>query len=78
MLVAVVGATLITALFDLDVKTVGVLPGGLPRPTLPWTDWSDVGPLLIAAAGITMVSLTDTIATSSSSWPAGTRRCPTW
>jgi high affinity sulfate transporter 1 len=66
VLVAVIGATVVTALFDLDVRTVGVLPEGLPRPSLPWTEWSDVGPLLIAAAGITLVSLTDTIATSTS------------
>ncbi len=32
---------------------------------MPWTKLSDVGPLLIAAIGITLVSLTDTIATSS-------------
>lgn len=66
VLVAVVGATVVTAVFDLDIATVGALPQGLPRPELPWTSWSDVGPLLAAAAGITLVSLTDTIATSSS------------
>jgi high affinity sulfate transporter 1 len=65
VLVAVVGATAATAWFGLEVLTVGVLPEGLPRPDLPWTDWGDVGPLLIAAAGITLVSLTDTIATST-------------
>ncbi len=64
VLVAVLGATAATSWFDLDVQTVGVLPEGLPRPALPWTEWSDVGPLLIATAGITLVSLTDTIATS--------------
>ena len=66
VLVAVVGATLVTSVFDLAVSTVGALPEGLPRPSLPWTDLDDVLPLLIAAAGITLVSLTDTIATSSS------------
>ncbi len=66
VLVAVVGATVATALFDFDLKTVGVLPEGLPTPSLPWTDWSDVGAMLIAAIGITLVSLTDTIATSTS------------
>ena len=66
VLVAVVGATVVTALFELDIPTVGALPEGLPRPTLPWTDVSDLGPLLVAALGITLVSLTDTIATSSS------------
>jgi high affinity sulfate transporter 1 len=66
VLVAVVSATVVTALFDLDVRTVGALPEGLPRPSFPWTELGDLGPLLIAAAGITLVSLTDTIATSSS------------
>ena len=66
VLVAVVGATLVTAVFSLDVATVGALPKGLPRPALPWTSLSDVGPMLVAAIGITLVSLTDTIATSTS------------
>jgi high affinity sulfate transporter 1 len=69
ILVAIVGTTLVSAAFDLSargVKTVGSLPQGLPTPDLPWTQLSDVGPLLIAAVGITIVSLTDTIATSTS------------
>ncbi len=67
VLVAVVGATGVAALFGLsdDIATVGSLPKGFPEPSLPWTQLSDVGPLLIAAVGITLVSLTDTIATSS-------------
>ncbi len=39
---------------------------GVPTPTLPWTSASDVVPLLVAAVGITLVSLTDTIATATS------------
>lgn len=66
VLVAVVGATVVTAAFGLDVSTVGTLPEGLPRPTLPWTGAGDLGPLLAAAAGIVLVSLTDTIALSTS------------
>jgi high affinity sulfate transporter 1 len=66
VLLVVVGATVITSVFDLDVKTVGALPQGFPRPSLPWTGWEDVLPMLIAAAGVTLVSLTDTIATSAS------------
>ena len=66
VLVAVIGATVVTAMLDLDVQTVGALPEGLPRPSVPWSDAADLGTLLIAAAGITLVSLTDTIATSSS------------
>ena len=66
VLVAVVGATVATAVFDFDVATVGTLPEGLPTPELPWTGISDVVPLLVAAVGITLVSLTDTIALSTS------------
>ena len=69
VLVAVIGATVASAVFGLAAKgvdTVGVLPQGIPRPSLPWTSFSDVGPLLLGAVGITLVSLTDTIATASS------------
>jgi high affinity sulfate transporter 1 len=69
VLVAVVGATVVSAVLDLaahGVKTVGTLPQGMPLPALPWTKLSDVGALLVGAVGITMVSLTDTIATSAS------------
>jgi high affinity sulfate transporter 1 len=65
VLIAVVGATVATAIFDLDVETVGTLPEGLPSPSVPWTRLGDVWPLLLAAVGITLVSLTDTIAAST-------------
>ncbi|HEU4355067.1 MAG TPA: SulP family inorganic anion transporter, partial [Actinomycetota bacterium] len=69
VLVAVVGATIVTALLGLaeeGVATVGALPRGLPTPSVPWTSFSDAGPLLAAAIGIVLVSLTDTIALSTS------------
>ena len=69
VLVAVVGVTVVSAVLDLaahGVQTVGTLPRGVPVPALPWTKWSDIGPLLVGAVGITMVSLTDTIATATS------------
>jgi high affinity sulfate transporter 1 len=69
VLVAVAGATILSAVLDLaseGVSTVGSLPSGLPHPSLPWSSLSDVGPLLLAAIGIVLVSLTDTIATASS------------
>jgi high affinity sulfate transporter 1 len=69
VLVAVVGATVVSAALDLSadgVATVGSLPQGFPTPSLPWTSIQDLGALAIAAVGITLVSLTDTIATSSS------------
>ncbi len=68
VLVAVAGATVVSAVFDLaanGVATVGTLPQGFPTPSLPWTSLDDVGPLLLAAIGIVLVSLTDTIATAS-------------
>jgi high affinity sulfate transporter 1 len=69
VLVAVVAATAASAAFGLSehgVATVGSLPSGIPSPSLPWTSLHDVGPLLLAAVGITLVSLTDTMATASS------------
>ncbi len=69
VLVGIVVATVLSAIFDLHahgVSTVGTLPKGVPRPSLPWTKVADVGPLMVAALGITLVSLADTIATSSS------------
>jgi high affinity sulfate transporter 1 len=69
ILVGVVGATAVSAVLGLGdegVATVGALPQGIPAPTFPWTNASDVVPLFIAAVGITLVSLTDTIATATS------------
>ena len=66
VLVSVVGATVVTAVFDLDITTVGTLPEGLPHPEGAVDGLGDVVPLLVAAVGITLVSLTDTIALSTS------------
>jgi len=69
ILVAVVAATAVSAILDLaadGVDTVGSLPQGVPRPALPWTSLQDLGALALGALGITLVSLTDTIATASS------------
>ncbi len=69
VLVGIVAATVVSAILDLHahgVATVGTLPKGVPRPSVPWTKFADVGPLMVAAMGITLVSLADTIATSSS------------
>jgi high affinity sulfate transporter 1 len=69
VLVGIVGATVASAalnLTDHGVATVGALPQGIPGPSFPWTSLDDVGPLFVAAIGIVLVSLTDTIATASS------------
>ncbi|MGY1802221.1 SulP family inorganic anion transporter [Blastococcus sp. SYSU D00922] len=69
VLVMVVGAIGVSAVFDLGergVDLVGTLPEGLPPLTLPSVDWSDVGPLVAGALAIALVSLADTISTASS------------
>jgi high affinity sulfate transporter 1 len=69
VLAAVVGATALSAavgLSDHGVSTVGTLPKGVPTPSIPWTNAGDVAPLFLAAIGIALVSLTDTIATATS------------
>src|SRR4029077_6274392 len=68
VLVGVVGATIVSAVFGLaamGVKVPGPRPQGVPAPSVPWTSAADIAPMLIAALGITLVSLTDTIATAT-------------
>ncbi len=61
LLVAVVGASLVLWLGDLDdVPVVGALPSGLPAPELGGLGWRDVISLLPAAAGIALVAFADT------------------
>ncbi len=69
VLVAVGGATIVSAVFNLadeGVKTVGVLPSGFPVPSFPSVPLDDLAVLAAAAVGIVLVSLADTIATSTS------------
>ena len=69
VLVAVVGATAAVGLLDLTshgVTVVGTLPKGLPTPAFPSSAIGDIPNLVGAALGIVLVSLADTIATSTS------------
>ncbi len=69
VLVLVVLAIAAASIFDLaarGVSLVGVLPQGFPPFTIPTAEWSDVAPLAAGALGIALVSLADTISTSSS------------
>jgi high affinity sulfate transporter 1 len=63
VLVAVVGATIVSAALDLastaDINVLGVLPRGLPQFTLPPLGIGDISTLLPAAIGIALVSATD-------------------
>ena len=68
VLIVVVLSIIAASVFDLaerGVSLVGVLPDGFPPLTLPVIGLSDIGPLLVGAAGIVVVSLADTIATAS-------------
>ena len=64
VLVAVVGATLVTGAFDLasraDISVLGQLPQGLPSFTIPVVSLQDLVPLLVAAVTIAVVSFADT------------------
>jgi sulfate permease, SulP family len=68
-LVAVVGSTAVVALFDLQsvgVAVVGEIPAGLPRPSLPDFGAIDLGALVGAALGISVVGYTDNVLTARS------------
>jgi high affinity sulfate transporter 1 len=65
VLIAVVGAAVAVAWFDLAAKVVGVVgpvPRGLPSPTWPGVGLGDLGPLVGAAVGLTFVTLADSTA----------------
>jgi high affinity sulfate transporter 1 len=69
VLVMVLLAIAVSAAFRLDehgVSLIGVLPKGFPPLTVPTVGWSDVAPLVGGAFAIALVSLADTISTSSS------------
>ncbi len=68
VLLGVVGAIVVTSLFDLEAKgveVIGMLPQGFPRPSLPAVELSDLIRLAAAAMGITLVAIGDTISTSA-------------
>jgi high affinity sulfate transporter 1 len=68
LLIMVVLSIAATSVFDLaahGVSLVGVLPRGFPPLTIPRVGVADAGPLAAGAVGIALVSLADTISTSS-------------
>lgn len=69
VLIAVVGATVATGVFTLTehgVSVVGSIPGGFPAPTIPSVSLHDIAALLVAAAGLAFVTLSDTVTLSRS------------
>jgi high affinity sulfate transporter 1 len=65
MVLLAIAATSVFHLADHGVSLVGVLPKGFPPLTIPHVRLSDLGPLFAGAVGIALVSLADTISTSS-------------
>jgi high affinity sulfate transporter 1 len=65
VVVASIAAASLLGLASHGVKLVGPLPQGFPPFTIPHVSWSDLGLLVGGALGITVVSLADTISTSS-------------
>jgi len=64
ILIAVVGATAISGVFDLEsragIAVLGPLPEGLPAFAIPWITSADVLPLLIGGCAVAVVSFADT------------------
>ena len=64
VLIAVVGATVAVAAFDLttraDVSVLGTLPQGLPAFALPGIGADDLGSILVGGLAIALVSFADT------------------
>src|SRR5215468_4937115 len=64
ILIAVVAATVVVAVFHLDtlagVRVLGSLPQGLPKPTLPLIPMEDLLPVLTGALAVAVVSFADT------------------
>jgi len=64
ILIAVVGATVSVAAFDLaeraNVSVLGTLPQGLPSPRLPVVTFNDLIPILTGGLAVALVSFADT------------------
>ena len=64
VLVAVIAATLVVAIFDLGaragVSVLGPLPQGLPKLTFPFVDAADFMQVLIGGIAVALISIADT------------------
>ena len=64
LLIAVVAATLVVAVFDLErtaaLAVLGPLPQGLPSFALPLIDAADLGQIIIGGCAVAMVAFADT------------------
>jgi MFS superfamily sulfate permease-like transporter len=70
VLIAVIGATAIVQIFDLEtwahVAVLGALPQGLPAFSIPWVSFQDLTPVVIGGLAVAVVSFADTSVLSRS------------
>jgi len=64
ILIAVIAATLVVGMLNLDehanVAVLGSLPQGLPAFAIPWITYADIGPVLFGGLAVALVSFADT------------------
>jgi high affinity sulfate transporter 1 len=64
VLIAVIGATIIAGVFDLEARAglsvLGALPQGLPGFAIPWISTADIVPILVGGVAVAVVSFADT------------------
>jgi MFS superfamily sulfate permease-like transporter len=60
-LVAVVVATVVVAWTGVDVATIGSIPAGLPRPSLPNVPWSQLSALLVPAMAVAALAALESL-----------------
>jgi len=64
ILIAVLGATLVTGVWDLaaraGVRVLGALPQGLPAFAIPWITTADIVPVVVGGCAVALVSFADT------------------
>jgi len=70
ILIAVLAATIVVGVLDLDaragVSVLGPLPQGLPSFAIPWISFDDIVPVLIGGFAVALVSFADTSVLSRS------------
>ena len=70
LLIAVIAATIVVGVMNLDetaaVKVLGPLPQGLPKFALPWVSFAELSQVVIGGAAVAMVAFADTSVLSRS------------
>nr|WP_232329539.1 SulP family inorganic anion transporter [Nocardia violaceofusca] len=77
-LLAVAGATVVVAVFDIHTAAIGALPAGLSAPTLDFLDWGSLGSLVAPALAVAALGALESLlsATAADAMAVGTRHDP--